>query len=570
MKSKTIVLFIALTTASVACEGPPYDEASHGTPLVLPQALVEWPHSVVRPRFSSDATRIAFASGPEGGALDLYAMDLATGVATRLTDSKDNDTRPTWSPDGRRLVFQSDREGSASLWTYEFGTGAINRLTSADFNQAAPDWSPEGDLITYVSDQGGSWDVWVVRPDGTDPRPVTSHEGNEYHPKFSPDGADIVFYPTWSGWTDIYTVNVETQQLTEVLSSEFEDFRPAWSPDGDFIVFASDRSSPTGLWRVAASGGDPIPIWEPGVGVDYPDWAPDGSAVLYLEETHYSHLFQHDLESGARSRITSDDPIAVDRSPTFSQAGHGLAYETSRYGNEGNVVVRDLSSGREARISHGRINDGESSFSASGERLVYARSGGDRASADAFVTDVGTGETAAWTQRGNVAYPSFCGDDSIVFAWAQVAYTAAHELWVKPAEGPARRIGAFDVERSGAACTDDGATVVASLLASGAEDSSPRLVRVDVATGATHVLTRGTSPHLHPKISPDGRTVAFVSATDGGSAAYTVPLAGGEMRQVISPDRNVGSVTWSGPTSLIYSEVTLRRAARLAPNPGVD
>ncbi len=564
-RSTTRALLLLVAVWGTACSETNSSIAAGDVARQLPQSLKEWPNSVIRPRYSPDGTHIAFASGHEGS-LDLFVVDARSGAVERLTESNSNDTRPAWSPDGMELVFQSDREGSVDLWVYTLATGAVRRITTMESTEGMPDWSLRGDWVTYLSDAEGSWDIWVIRPDGTGARRVTDHEGNEYHPRFSPDGNQIVFYPTWSGWTDLYTVDVGDGRIHEILSSEFEDFRPAWSPDGSTIVFASDRSEPTGLWAVPASGGQPEPILEPTNRIDYPDWAPDGTSVLLLEETHYSHLFSIDLVTSTTRRITSDERIEVDRNPAVSPNGSVIAYETTRFGNEGNVSLWDRATATEQRVSSGRINDGGPRFSARGDRLVFTSSGGDQGSAEAVVLDLANGSSETWTSRGNVNFPAFCGDEAIVFGWAEVAYTTPLQLWRKTRQGVAERIGEHETEVSGIDCVADGSTAVVSLYSrSGGGDPSTRLVRIDLASGGVTVLTSDVTAHLHPRISPDGSQVAFVAARDGGVAAFVVPLEGGDPTEVIAAERNVGSLDWADSNSLVYSEVTRRDAARLVP-----
>ncbi len=563
------VALVALASLSSCVAEPTETVASIG----LPTTLLEWPAAVVRPRFSPDGRQVAFASILDGS-LDVFIADVLANEVRRVTDSPANNTRPAWSPDGSELVFESDRTGNRDLWIITLESGDIRRLTQPEFTETASDWSWAANLITYTSEVEGSWDVWVIRPDGSDARRVTVHDGNEYQPKFSPDGQEIVFYPTWSGWTDIFTVNVSSGEVRQVLSGDHEDFRPDWSPDGSRIIFASDRSEPTGLWMVdltALDQDNPLPtkLLEPLASMDYPDWTPDGSGVLYVEETYYSHIFSIDLADGTRTRITSDERTSVDRNPDIVNGTSLLAYETTRYGNEGNIALRDLATSEEHRLTSGRVNDGEPHFSPSGERLVFTQGGGDQVSSEAVVWDVSSESMTVWTDRGNVLSPAFCGEHAIVFGWAEVAYTRPVELWYQPEGEVARRIGDHLVELGGFDCSSDGSWIVAALSPMANEsDDAPRLIRIDVVSGAVQVITRDRRQQLSPRLSPDGSEVAFVAQGDGGLAGYVVPVAGGQPREVISADRNVVSVAWSTSTTLVYDELTRLERPRLVAVPG--
>lgn len=540
-------------------------DGTGGGDRALPPSLSRWPASIERPRFSPDGRRIAFSSMVDGVS-DLYVVDSATDDVKRLTNTPHQDRRPAWSPDGSRIVFQSDREGGQSLWTLDLSDLSVRRLTTDAQTASAPDWSPRGDWITYVSDASGSWDLWRVRSDGTEAQPVTSHPGNEYHPRFSPDGSEIVFYPTWSGWTDIYVVDVETAELREILSSEHEDYRPAYDPTGSRIVFASDREQSSGLWVVNSSGGDPVRLHASSGGLDYPDWSPDGRWVLHLEEMHSSQLLSVGIEGGESTPVTDAVSPAMDRHPAVSPDGAWLAYESDRLGNEGNVVLRRFATRDERRLSRGRVNDGAPRFSPDSSRIVYTSGGGDQASSEAVVASVASvdGEAGvAWTDVGNVGFPAFCGLDRVVYTWAAVAYTAPHELWsVREGDEPAR-LGAHTVERTGASCDDDGRWLIASLYQPpGDVDTRPRLVRIDIASGSTSVLTEDTVPHLQPRLSPDGELIAYIRGGAESGQLFVVPSEGGEPRAVLEPSLAIGSAVWVGNERLIYSLVTRKDFAR--------
>lgn len=526
--------------------------------------MLEWPGTVVRPRYSFDAQWIAFSSDREG-TLDLYIVSTTDESVHRLTGPPFDETRPAWSPDGKALVYQTNQDGNAGLWTIRIESGETRRLTDPAHMYSTPDWSPRGDLITYVSQAAGSWDVWVIQPDGAGARQVTTHAGSEYQPKFSPDGARITFYPTWHGWTDIATVGVSGGDVTEVLRSEFEDYRPAWSPDGNWIAFASDRTESGGLWVVPAEGGEPVLVADPEVGADYPDWRPDGKALIYVEDSYESRLVVTSRRGGGRTPVGEHAANAVDRNPDWSPNGGTLAFETNRFGNEGNVVLRDMTRGTETRLSAGRVNDGTPRFAIDGERLVYVTSGGDQTHAQLMVHDLGSGVSERWTDLSNIAFPSFCGPEAIVFGWAEIAYVEQFELWRVEEGGSARRVGAHVIERGGLDCPSSGDWVVASLHQTrGGGDDLPRLARISLTTGEVQVLTRGAVPHLHPRLSPDGSEVLFVAESEGGVGAYIVSAEGGSSRSIVAATEHVAVADWAGPDSVVYTSVERIGRARMA------
>lgn len=529
----------------------------------LPQALHDWPTTVGRPRYSRDARWIAFSSDREGTE-DVYIVSTETNEVRRLTESPFDESRPAWSPNGSQVVFQSNRDGTTNLWILELEGRTTRRLTPIPHTEAAPDWSSTGELITYVSDANGSWDVWVIHPDGSGARPITTHEGSEYHPKFAPGGERITFYPTWHGWTDIATVGVADGDVVELVSGEYEDYRPVWSPDGEWIAFPSDRSESGGLWAAPAKGGEPVLVFESDVGLDYPDWRPDGGALIYVEESYETRLFRRERGEEDATPVTGDVLNAVDRNPDWGPDGSHLVFESSRYGNEGNVVLLDLSTGVERRLSSGRVNDGSPRFSLDGTRLTYVSGGGDQTDSQLQVADLDTGTTASWSDLRNVSFPAFCGNGALVFGWAEIAYVEEFELWYVAEGARARRIGDHVIERTGVDCSADGAWIIASLhQARGTGEDEPRLIRVDLETEETDVVTTGQVPHLHPRLSSDGTEVLFVAESDGRLGAYEVAITGGLPREVVPPKENATVADWAGADSFVYAAEERIGRARL-------
>src|SRR5690606_11345348 len=119
-----------------------------------------------------------------GGFTDLYLHDLESGQTRRLTEDPFSDLQPTWSPDGREILFVSDR-GTSSLDTLSFGpfglaildveSGDITTVDTGDRGQAInPQWSSDGNTIVYVSDRTGRPDLYRIPRNGGEPVALTS------------------------------------------------------------------------------------------------------------------------------------------------------------------------------------------------------------------------------------------------------------------------------------------------------------------------------------------------------------------------------------------------------------
>lgn len=151
----------------------------------------------VFPVWSPDSQRIAFMSNRHNN-LEIYVLELIcdesalTGCAVaRLTDNRGFDGFPAWSPDGRWIVFSSDRDGNFELYRINAdcyleadGCPAGTRLTSRAANDISPLWSPDGDALAFVSD----FDVVIMTADGTQMRTVAQGIKRDQFLTWRPNG----------------------------------------------------------------------------------------------------------------------------------------------------------------------------------------------------------------------------------------------------------------------------------------------------------------------------------------------------------------------------------------------
>lgn len=153
----------------------------------------------------------------------------------RLTNRNGEDTSPAWSPDGTRIVFESERDGGREIWVMNSdGSGAI-RLTSSDFGSRQPAWSPDGSKIAFsraVSSSGSA--IFVMNADGSNVTRVTGELDVAAEPAWSPDGRKIAFaglvtynYYT-SYWPLIVVISVDGTPYSS--PTNLTGLSPAWRP----------------------------------------------------------------------------------------------------------------------------------------------------------------------------------------------------------------------------------------------------------------------------------------------------------------------------------------------------
>lgn len=207
--------------------------------------------NAVAPVWSPGGDRIAFGLGRynEGtriGALSHVAVINADGSGLRLLTERTagNHGFPSWSPDGRRIVYRSTNGAAKGLVIIDVASGATTALPSGAWTDTFPAWSPRGDRILFTSDRDGDWELYTMRPDGSDLKRLTRSPGNDAHAAWSFDGEWIAFASARGGFKDempvgegggqgagdILVMRADGSDVRRLTDDAFEEATPAFAP----------------------------------------------------------------------------------------------------------------------------------------------------------------------------------------------------------------------------------------------------------------------------------------------------------------------------------------------------
>ena len=239
------------------------------------QNLTNHPDRDSVPSWSPDGKRIAFTSERDGSD-EIYVMDADGGNQQNLTNHPGRDYSPSWSPDGKRIAFVSDRDRFLDI--HGFPTSEIyvmdadgenpQNLTNNRHDDRSPSWSPDGKRIVFLSYRDGHFigdfelitsEIYVMDVDGGNQQRLTENRKNDESPSWSPDGTRIVFSADRKGDfvnSEIYVMDADGGNLQRLTENRDDDGAPSWSPNGERIAFVSHRDGNPEIYVMDADGGN--------------------------------------------------------------------------------------------------------------------------------------------------------------------------------------------------------------------------------------------------------------------------------------------------------------------------
>lgn len=185
------------------------------------------------PEISPDGTSIAFMRWTQDSdQYQIWVMDRDGASPRRLFGGTGWD--PTWSPDGSRILFASDMDGTIQLYMVDGDGTNLRRISDLPALRGRSDWSA-GDLIATYSGEPWTREIYTMRADGSDVRQVSPAGGNSQGPSFSPDGQWVAFTAYFDAFNDIhgceiYVVRIDGSDLRRLTSNGYCDYQPRWGP----------------------------------------------------------------------------------------------------------------------------------------------------------------------------------------------------------------------------------------------------------------------------------------------------------------------------------------------------
>jgi Tol biopolymer transport system component len=432
----------------------------------------------------------------------------------QLTYDRAEDTRPDISPDGKRVVFVSNRGGHPNIWSMRSDGGDPKNLTHDQGDNDNPAWSPDGQRIAFQSSRiTGQMRVFLMNADGSGQHPAGSVSGER--PAWSPDGKRIAYQAARDDLGGIYVLDIATGSERRLTDPGTRCFDPAWSPDGKQIVHAREINPSTSqLFLMDADGGNLRQLTHSAfLTSSAPVWSPDGARIAFNGAFGKNRaIFLVTLDGTEISRLTAAEGNQGEAS--WSRDGRRIFFESDAAGNS-DIFSIQVPPGTVRRVTFDAGEDQSPSVSPTGEQMVFSSNRSGRP--DIFVQDLGTGQVHNLTNNpADDEHPAWSPDGT------RIAFdsnrTGRKQVFVMNADGSdTRQITWGDGEASMPGWSTGSGDLVVS--------AGPLLV-VHLSDKSIREIVPRELGADWPAWSPDGKWIAFSSA----GRLFITPSGGGTIR----------------------------------------
>ena len=264
--------------------------------------------------WNADGRDLIFASN-RGGSQSLWRVPAGGGTPERLPVAGGGmAVRPTVARKGNRMAY-ANVHYSSEIWRAELpSANAKGTAISAPAPfivstalEEGPQYSPDGRRMAFQSTRTGDYEIWRCGADGTNLVQLT-HFGGPLTgtPRWSPDGREIVFDSRPAGHSHVFVINAEGGQPRQVTTGDSENGVADWSVDGKWLYFGSSRDGSWQIWKVPSQGGAAVQLTHQGGFA--PEPSRDGKYVYYAKGRNLAGLWRVPVGGGEEVKILDAPP----------------------------------------------------------------------------------------------------------------------------------------------------------------------------------------------------------------------------------------------------------------------
>jgi Tol biopolymer transport system component/DNA-binding winged helix-turn-helix (wHTH) protein len=567
------VALVVLVAVAFALRAIRSDSAV-ATGVLRTSQVTTWSGLDMYPELSPDGNWVAYSSD-RTGSFEIFVKQLAPGGREiQVTSDGEQNFQPSWSPDGKMIVYHS---GALQCIKVTPALGGVSKQI-ADFG-SRPRWSPDGSLIAFQSD--GITDIgptaygamppstlWLVPSHGGEPRALTvagSPSGGHGSLSWFPDGKRIVFISYDVGSISVWTVSKDGGQLKQVVPGLRLGYDPVCSPDGKYIYFiGAIKPRNFFLWRQQVSAeGDPVgePAEVAGTGpaiMRHISISGDGKHLAYSGMSMTSNLWSIAVSKATGEAVGPPVQLTADTSfrktaPSFSPDGKKIAFSKALAGSKSDVWLIDADGRNPVQMTSDLRTDHSPCWFPGGESLGYMTYN-ERGSTMLRLSLEGRAEKAVFEWGAEAAFTRISPDGR------RIAFHSSRggpvNIWTASLESGEARQLTSGAELMGWPCWSPDGSLIAFEMKRG-RDTQVAIVPSD--GGEIVQLTSDRGHSWTGSFSPDGDRIAFAGLRDGYWNIWWVSRATKKQKRVTAyskPNAYLRSPAWSPLGDRIVYEYT--------------
>lgn len=263
-------------------------------------------------------TRIAYVSNSGGRFKEIYVSHLDGSEKFQVTDNHTINLSPSWSADGRAIIYSSFKERGQTLYLFELFSGKEIKFTPRGAAKyLGGKLSPDGQTVVATVELAGNSNLYLLDRSGNVIRRLTDEPGIEVSPAWSPDGKQIVYVSDRSGAPQLYILDFASGKTRRLTYSGAYNTSPEWSPKGERIVYTGRVGSRFAIFSIAVDGGEPRKLTAESSDSEDPTWSPDGRFIAFSSNRAGKyHLYVMQASGENQRRLTGSG--GDDTKPSWS------------------------------------------------------------------------------------------------------------------------------------------------------------------------------------------------------------------------------------------------------------
>ncbi|QQS42873.1 MAG: PD40 domain-containing protein [Acidobacteriota bacterium] len=250
-------------------------------------------------------------------------------------------------------------------------SGQVN-LTSTPAADRYPSWSPDGKQIAFETNRNGNWDIYVMKSDGSDQKALTSGKADDRYPRWSPDGASVMFVRAEDGRSDLFAVDPEGRAVKRLAEIEGDELFPDWHPSGKKVAYTSGKLPDTDLFELDLATGRVIRKWSTTFRDLWPRYSRDADVVFFSRRDsndEEDEIYVANSRLGNMARLTRLP--GNDFCPAWSPDGNRIAFARVDPESGRSISVLERRSGKISEFGRGFERVTEPDWSPDGKKIAY-------------------------------------------------------------------------------------------------------------------------------------------------------------------------------------------------------